>query len=139
MTKPNEPLLVYVAAASAELERAERVMKALRAAGIAIANDWTPDVRRHREAGLTDGDLTDEQCGEISSLNLEGVRKAGVLLFLTPKAPSAMAWVELGCASNVGHLIFASGPSPLLAVRGLADFIFQDDDEAIAALTRAKS
>jgi len=130
---------VYVAGASAEVERAERVIRALRERGVEVPFDWTGEVRKTRAAGLSDVDLGRERCREFCTADLAGVRRSDVLLLLSPQKPTVMAWVEFGCATNApgDHLIIACGPTTELhPATTLADFCFATDEEAIEALAR---
>jgi hypothetical protein len=127
---------VYVAGASAEVERAERIIQALRSAGFIVTHDWTRSVREYRAKGYRDADLSDEACEEIAASDLDAVRRADVLLFLSPEQPTTGAWVELGAASNYGDkTILVSGASArrYLFTR-IADWIFDDDEAALVAL-----
>jgi len=85
---------VYVAGSSKEMERAERVMNALRAAGHEITADW---VAKIREVGVANpADFTVRLAA--AQADLDGVNNADAFVFLHP-APGVQttgAWVELG-------------------------------------------
>ena len=132
----SNTLKVYVAGSSAEVERAERVIASLRAMGHVVTFDWTRSVREYRSQGYRDADLDDDRCAMIASEDLDAVRRADALLFLSPEEPTTGAWVELGCALNLANMaILVSGKTArnFLFTR-LADYIFDDDEAAIAGL-----
>lgn len=132
-------LAVYVAGASAEVERASEVIERIRALGLVVTHDWTRSVREHRSAGYRDVDLDHERQAMIASEDLDAVRRADVLLLLAPESPTIGAWVELGCALNLANMtIFVSGPASRQSIfTSLADWIFTDDDAAVQALANA--
>lgn len=135
--------LVYVAGASAEVERAEAIIRELRSRGFTITHDWTHSVRKNRALGYRESALSAETRAELVAEDLAGVRRADVFLFLAPAEDVVTrgAWVELGCASNLGNIvIFVSGANARESMfTELADYIFDDDDAALQALTNVAS
>lgn len=129
------PLDVYVAGSSRDLERAERVIAALRAIpGVMVPVDWPFMMREH---GPDEG-LSDEDRQRFAKADARGACHANVLLLLRPttEAPSAKAWVELGIA--LGAL---RSPLILIAGRGTAcifdaliqrEHVVDTDAEAVA-------
>lgn len=87
-------LSVYVAAASAELERAESAIRWLeRTPGLRCAHDWTVAVR---ELGAFPRDAVVRH--RHAEADLEAIRSSAVFWLLAPRERSTGAWVELGVA-----------------------------------------
>lgn len=86
-------MLIYVAAASAELPRAKRIMALLRQAGHRITYDWTPSVEQGGSVPASSSaqkEAAEDDCNAIIT--------AEVVLFLHP-GPGAFTtgfWFELG-------------------------------------------
>lgn len=101
---------VYVAGASAELERARSAMRDLRGYGCEITFDWTQAVEKFGSLGAV---LSEEEKAQCARNDLDGVRAAEVVLFLTPedKALTLGMWVELGAALALGKTLVLTGPS----------------------------
>lgn len=133
---------IYVAGSSVELERAERVMDALRLECFEITHDWTKDVRANTAAARTDADLTDHEAKAFASTDLRAIERAHLLLFLAPTTPTRGAWVELGYALALagapeGDLssVYVSGPAARSSIfTRVADDVFASDDAAIAII-----
>ena len=129
---------VYVIGSSAELERAERVIAALRERGVEITHDWTASVRAARAAGhASDATLSREKQKQIATRCIRGVMRADVVLLLWSKSPSFGAGGEwdraLWCQEYDGTPIAVSaagGTSPHIFT-SFADEIFASDDDAI--------
>jgi nucleoside 2-deoxyribosyltransferase len=100
-------IVVYVAGASAEIERARRVIAMLRELGIEIAHDWPKMIEDH--GGRANLGLTYDERENVVGACLGGVRKAELVLFLVPYAPTVGAWVEIGHADALGKRIVQSG------------------------------
>lgn len=125
----------YVIGASAELERAERVIAALRERGVEITHNWCADVRAARAAGhASDADLPLAEAREHAQRDLHGVERAEVVLLLSPAAPSFGAGVEWGYAlrhhATTGRFVVAGGPRSIFAALG--DVFFERDEDAVA-------
>jgi hypothetical protein len=95
---------IYVAGASSEIERARRVIAALRAEGHEITFDWTVDF----EANET---LLDVQRGAYADADFQGVSMANRVVLLIPAPPNLTqgAWWEGGVADALEIPIIASG------------------------------
>lgn len=136
---------VYVAASSAEIARAERVIATLRAAGCVITHAW-PEVMRANppDAEMTDAKLLPELRTDIDI----GVGEAVHVLFLAPTTPSTGFYVELGAAYAFGmarqglglpaNSLHIAGPGPHAWCRALGDFFYTDDDADIAGILGAR-
>lgn len=133
---------IYVAGASAELERAESAIASLRAAGHEITHDWPAVIRRVRiEGGQKDSDLTDEERHGHAHDDLLAVERADVLWLLVPDAPTSGAWVELGFAIGLAWPDTATEGPRLVIVSGakhrnalfcsMGDQAFDDDQAAL--------
>jgi hypothetical protein len=129
---------LYIAGASAEIERAEQAIKLARLAGFEIAYDWPANVREVGESNPPDA--TDEQRREWAGTALWAVAQADAFWLLLPRGPTFGAPVEFGAAlartSAVSSpYIIASGDdvthSPFV-VR--AHDRATDDNEALAML-----
>lgn len=90
---------VYVIGASAELDRAERVIAALRERGFVITADWPADVRRARAAGLaSDAEVPHDIAREIADANVHAIETADVVVALSPPGPSTGYGADLMAA-----------------------------------------
>lgn len=89
---------IYVACSSRELERAERVMNELRAAGHEIAHDWIPGVRAAFASGIEEAKADDAHAFQAALADMNGVITSDVLVFLAPNTGGRMCWAELGAA-----------------------------------------
>ncbi len=125
---------VYVAGASAEIERARTMISLLEAAGIHVTSTWPSIIDSVGDANPRDASRDDRR--RLSSICLEQVREADLLWFLVPPKdrPSSGAWVETGCAIDRGKLVIASGDTKQSIFPSLA--IELDDDHAALALIR---
>lgn len=134
-------------AASSELERAERVVAALREAGCELTYDWTVDVRAARERGVCAEQLDDHEARRLAEADLRGVRDADVCLLLAPEAPTFGAGVEFGVAlvlaRDIGRdtRLYVSGPAARRSIftraRGVSA-IFATDEDAVAHIGRLR-
>lgn len=120
---------IYVSAASAELERAERFIAAARVAGLVVTEDWTVPFRRH-----LDGEPVD--ASQVAADDLNGVFAADVLVVLIPKgeATSRGLWVELGFAFAEGKSVIAVGDPEALDIWGCMCAFVATEDEALRVL-----
>jgi len=99
---------IYVAAASAEIERAERMIGILRELGHEITVDWPAAMRA---LGKANAGLTPEQRAFHAAEDYRGVATAQRVVILVPKAPAATqgAWWEGGIADALEIPIIAAG------------------------------
>lgn len=131
--KEEEAMRVYVAGASAEIDRAEHVAQRLREVGVEVASTWMAVVR---EAG--DGnprDATKEQRAKWAWSDLREVSASEVLLVLIPSGPASFgSGVEFGFAfrSAYARIVF-SGDTKRSIFCALGEE-YDSDDEAIAAI-----
>lgn len=147
---------IYVAGASAELERARAAMARVVEVGHAITHDWT---RAMDDAGPEH--LLSNEAKEVHAfIDLEAVNRADVLWFLLPTIPSAGAWFEFGYFAQAIEIerctlskLFDGRPRKRIVISGAAasDHIFvawamargaqryQTDGEAAVALGLVKS
>lgn len=100
---------IYVAAASKEIERAERMIERLRAAGHTITVDWPAAIRAM--AGVANEGLTHELRKEAADADYRGVATAERVVILVPENPVVTqgAWWEGGIADALRIPIIASG------------------------------
>lgn len=125
---------IYVAGSSREIERAERVIAALRSHGLRISHDWTAVMRCHGP----DAHLADEVLLPCLRDDLEeGVFAAEHVLLLAPApgVPTMGMWVELGAAwAHAMRIVSAGDCTACPWIRALvpAEDRFATDDEAIA-------
>jgi hypothetical protein len=127
----------YVAGASSEVERAERVMSMLRERGVEVVHDWTPEVRAAQARQITDADLTDAEARGASDRCLDAIDACDVLLLLAPASSSRGCWAEFGYALHpmTGVRTVVAGAharSSIFARR--ADFSAPTDEAAVAAI-----
>jgi hypothetical protein len=123
---------IFMCGASAQLERCEEVVFALRRFAI-VTTDWPAQVRRDRDAGLTDHDLTRAQREMVKRDCLRGIREADVVLWL---ASSSGAAYEAGYAEALGKPVVIVGPSrhPIYGETVESELRFDRDEDAIAYL-----
>lgn len=100
-------LVVYVAGASAELERATSAINLLGAAGFEVALDWTAHIR---ELGSAPGSAELRRAHAIE--DEEAIERCGLLWLLVPHAGTRGAWWEAGTARALGRTVIASGARP---------------------------
>lgn len=98
---------IYVAGASAEIERARRVIAELRARGIEVPGDWPAIVDAHN--GRTNHGLTDDERRSAARACMRAAVDCDVFLLLVPHAQTIGAWVELGAALESDRRCIASG------------------------------
>lgn len=101
---------VYIAGATADLERAEAMRRVLLTIdGVTVTSTWT-DVVRARGHGNPREASADARRG-WSQTDLAQVAQAKVLLFLVPlpEQPTRGAWVELGYAYAMNKIIVSCG------------------------------
>lgn len=154
---------VYVAGASAEIARAERVIRLLTESGVAVTFDWPAHMRRVEGTSTT---LTREIAEQSADADLDGVKRASVVLLLEPgtfeyvyiarhggdeyrdqQITTTGAWSELGAALALGiPVVVARPPAPrhddprepfahnIFLAR--AALVCADDDAAIRAVVR---
>jgi hypothetical protein len=138
---------VYVAGASANIERAERFLERVNAHPLMMCTfDWTAAVRLERSKGTADTALTEAQRLTYSTHDMTGVHMADVFVCLAEAPMSAGQAVELGGAlmrkryQSRGPLIIVSGGNRRSIFTVADDFEFAadhevfDDDEAFALL-----
>jgi hypothetical protein len=128
---------IYVAGASKDLARIDRIYKALREKGHTITCDWVSVVRAAGSANE----------GETLSLraaaeeDLRGVDRAEVFFFAGPAVGSCGAWFEFGYAyrswivlrdSRVRIILVGDCPSVFAHLADLEKF--PDDKSALASL-----
>lgn len=136
---------VYVAGASAELDRVRGVMDFIREQPrLELARDWVADVERERiEGGRTDSDLAPDERKLFAGADLGAVAESDIFWLLSPMKGTYTtgAWVELGAALVTGHMRQALGLSKTVVLisgqtagqhlfSSLADYCFDLDFEA---------
>lgn len=96
---PREPLRVYVAASSREMERVDRALERLGGlTEVEVTYRWIDDMRAEMAKGRSDKDLSREEAMEAGHKCLRGVVHADVFWLLYPNEPTRGAWVEFGYA-----------------------------------------
>lgn len=128
----NKPR-IYVACSSREIERAERAIAVIRAAGGEVTFDWTVDVRRY---GSQAPDVaTGLRC---AMADLEGVTTANVVLVLDGEYSYGRI-VEHGAALALRKPVVVAGrPHGRIWETLEAARISGDDEAAILALSLAR-
>jgi hypothetical protein len=100
-------LTVYIAGSSADLQRAEDCIWAVRKFA-AITEDWASKVRANLDAGITDQDITEAEAIAARDACLAGVDAAHIIWWLA--SPSVGAGFEVGYACKRGVPVVISGP-----------------------------
>lgn len=109
---------IYVAASSKELERAERIMSALRERGHEITFDWTVPIKARSADGKSDRGLSFEERAFFAGKDANGISTADLFWQLIPTTESAGAWWEMGYATGLRDSGFKA---PHIVVSGEAD------------------
>lgn len=128
---------VYVAGASAELERVEAFAARAIAAGHEIAHAWWEDVRANVAAGRTDADLSDDEGRRFADADLSAVADSDAFVLLAPAGHSRGCWLELGHALAFVPCIIVAGASARSSIFTRAagvDHLVADDTDALLAL-----
>lgn len=108
---------VYVAGSSAEMERAEKQMAALRVAGIEVTSTWPEVIKKVGAANPMDASREDRAMW--AATDLAEVASSDVFWLLLPNgAPSAGAFTELGYAVMLGAV---ARQARLAEVEGVPD------------------
>lgn len=97
---------LYIAGASADIERVEEWINVARAHGIHVTEDWPAKVRAAGSANTG----TVEQLRAAAEACERGVIAASVVWVLVPREtrPTAGAWYEMGMARALGARVVAS-------------------------------
>jgi nucleoside 2-deoxyribosyltransferase len=98
---------VYVAASSAELERAAQAMDLVEGAGHELTHDWVSVVIERGDANPVDA--PEGQRMAWAEADLEGVEEADVVWLLMPNTGGLGAFWECGYAHALGKRIVISG------------------------------
>lgn len=131
----------YVAASSAEIDRARHVMQALRMHGVRVVSTWIDAIEA---AGTANEGLSPAARREAARTCIEEVRKADLFVLLVPHNPSGIGCgVELGYAMALrggntlrAPVLIASGRTERTIFTSLCDEEHASDAEAIAAVVR---
>lgn len=125
----------YVAASSRELDRARRVMDALRLHGAEVVSTWVEAIEA---VGAANEGLSPAARKHAAETCLQEVASADVLLLLVPDGPSGIGCgVELGYAMAWrGKRIIAAGRTERTIFAALCDEEHASDLEGIAAVVR---
>jgi hypothetical protein len=139
----TSPLQIYVAGSSRDLERAERIIAAVRTIpGVDVPVDWPAMMREHGP----DSGLSHKQRYRFAHIDAVGAMRCDVFWLLRPTsdAPSAGAWVELGLA--LGWFRAHGSPYPIMiSGKGTAcifdallheECVVDTDDEALKIVRR---
>ena len=126
---------VYVAAASSDLDRAERWMRLLGAADIGVTSTWVDVIRASGLEG-NPRDATQPQRRDWSDADLNGVRNADLVWFLVNNtAPARGAYFECGYARGLDKVLVFSGDTKQSIFPALGQE-YAEDIDAFAAICR---
>ena len=124
---------IYVAASSHEIDRAERCMAALRAAGIIVTSTWPTTIRNVGDANPMTA--TREQRYPWADGDIAEVNGASGFLLLMPQKASQGAFFEFGFAFASEKVTWVSGPNQGASIfTALANHHHDTDEEAIASV-----
>jgi len=101
------PMRVYVAGGSAEVELVARYVAALRAAGVEVTYDWTPDFLEGRQR--PGAPQPAEQRAAHARADLDGIARADLVWWILPAARSEGSAFEAGVAHALGKRLVVSG------------------------------
>lgn len=127
---------VYLAGASAEIERARANAQRLREADIHVMSTWIDVIGKVGAANPKDA--TPEQLTKWTLRDLEEVEQADVLWLQLPAltVQTVGAWIELGIAYKAHVTVLMSGPHRPIFTPVLAHKHFETDDEAFEWLQK---
>lgn len=132
MTEKKSPARVYVASATEQYGLVEHFVDRLRAVGIEISFEWTPD---YRAGGFKpDAQLSDIHRRYVAKMDSCGVKEADLVWVITPdvKEHGCGMWVEMGMALALGKRVIMSGKLARRTVFSeLAEACFQTHEEAL--------
>lgn len=119
---------VYVAASSADIDRAERWMAALRDAGKQVTSSWPANVRKVGAANPRHA--SDAERVVWSTNDLSQIANADVLWFLAPplEMPTRGAWIEFGVAVARDIAVVSSGDTKQSIFCSLGVELLTDSD-----------
>ena len=98
---------IYIAAASAEIERAERMIALARKAGFTVVHDWPAQIREAGEANPTTVAVEQRRAWALDCL--ARLSSADALWLLAPQGATSGAWVEFGASVSYGRYTIMSG------------------------------
>jgi hypothetical protein len=138
--------MIYVAASSAEIERAEKWMNALRGEGIAVTSVWPETIRRvqrerhmastHEASNPRQATVADRRTWALE--NVAQIHASEALWLLVPMPPnlSEGAYYELAVANERRKLTLASGggDNQRMVFTALAQILFDADELAFEAI-----
>lgn len=135
---------VYVAASSAEIERAEKWIQALRERGLCVTSTWPESIRRVQAERALSSTLeasnphqaTVEERRVWALENIHRISEAQYFWLLVPEAvtPSQGAYFEFGVARSLRRPSIASGGDQRFVFTALADRLFDRDEDAFEYL-----
>lgn len=127
---------VYLAGASAEIERARRNVQRLRDADVYVVSTWVDVIGKVGQANPRNA--TPEQLTTWTLRDLEEVREADYLWLQLPAegVHTVGAYVELGAAYILDKFVLTSGIHRPIFTPVLSRAHFETDDEAFAFLKR---
>lgn len=137
MTRPK----IYIAAASLEVARAERVVRGAKQLGATVVGEWAGAIREHGSEGIK---LEPHERNRRSAEIRLAIREADALLYLVPRVgvETKGGWWEAGFAEALGKICVASvhycDPKPFILsaaderIGGAAFRFFDNDATAIA-------
>jgi hypothetical protein len=128
---------VYVAAASLEIDRAERAIDDVRKRGWTVTYDWTAELAASDKPANVG--LSDKERRQIAHACLDGLRRADVVWVLAPDTwCTAGVWGELVAAIALGESdVVVSGPSSKRTIFASLASAEVDSDEAALAILEA--
>lgn len=140
--------MIYVAASSAEIERAERWSDRLRSEGIPVTSVWPETIRRvqrerqmastHEASNPRAATVADKR--EWSSENIRQILAAETFWLLVPTPPllSEGAYYEFAVAGRERKLTIASGggDNQRMVFTAMAHILCEDDEHAFEIIRK---
>lgn len=121
-------LRIYVAGASAEIERCEAFIARLRAAGFEITFDWPAHIRK---VGASNEGIDLATRKSSAEADIQAVRDAEWFVLLEPEeAKTIGAWVEMGVAIQAAIPVLWVGEGDRTIFSELADASVSNDENA---------
>lgn len=129
---------VYLAGAVAEIERADKWLKTLRARGIRVTSTWVDSVRKEGVSNPADNRLRYKYARKDVQEIEDAWRDNGLLWMLAPLEPNVShgAYFELGYATARGMARIVSGEYLRSIFTSLATFHTHSDELAFQRVAR---
>jgi hypothetical protein len=136
--------VIYVAASSADIDRAEKWNNALRGEGIVVTSVWCETIRRvqrersmkttHEASNPREATVVERRGWAMENVNQILASEVLWLLVPPPESPSQGAYWEHALAWRERKLTIASGGDQRFVFTALSQIIVEQDEHAFEAI-----